>query len=90
MRVKILEALAEGLPIVTTSIGCEGIAVENGRHLLVADSPQEFAKATLRLLADRAFANTLARNGRELIEKTYDFHSAYRPVNLVYEACAKN
>lgn len=90
MRVKILEALAEGLPIVTTSIGCEGIAVENGRHLLVADSPQEFAQATLRLLEDRAFANTLARNGRELIEKDYDYHTAYRQVNLVYEGCVKN
>jgi len=90
MRVKILEALAEGLPIVTTSIGCEGIAVENGRHLLVANSPQEFAQATLRLLGDRAFANTLAHNGRELIEKSYDYHLAYRPVDLVYEGCVKN
>jgi len=90
MRVKILEALAEGLPIVTTSIGCEGIAVENGRHLLVADSPQDFAQATLRLLGDRAFANTLAHNGRELIEKSYDYHLAYRPVDLVYEGCVKN
>jgi glycosyltransferase involved in cell wall biosynthesis len=90
MRVKILEALAEGLPIVTTSIGCEGIAVENGRHLLVANSPQEFAQATLRLLTDRAFANTLARNGRELIEKSYDYHFAYRPVSQVYEGCIKN
>ena len=89
MRVKILEALAKGLPIVTTSIGCEGIAVENGRHLLVADSPHKFAQATLRLLKDHAYANTLARNGRDLIEKYYDYHSAFRPVNLVYEACAK-
>jgi polysaccharide biosynthesis protein PslH len=89
MRVKILEALAEGLPIVTTSIGCEGIAVENGRHLLVADSPQEFARATLRLLEDRTFASTLVRNGRELIEQGYDYRTAYRPVTLVYEACLK-
>ena len=90
MRVKILEALAEGLPIVTTTIGCEGIAVENGRHLLVADTPQEFARATLRLLEDRAFASTLARNGRELIEKGYDYRTAYRPVNMVYEGCVRN
>jgi glycosyltransferase involved in cell wall biosynthesis len=90
MRVKILEALAEGLPIVTTSIGCEGIAVENGRHLLVADQPEEFAQAILRLLEDRPFADTLAQNGRKLIEKNYDYHSAYRPVNLVYEGCVKN
>jgi len=89
MRVKILEALAEGLPIVTTSIGCEGIAVENGKHLLVADTPEDFARATLRLLEDRDLADTLSRNGRQLIEKTYDYHVAYRPVDLVYESCLK-
>jgi polysaccharide biosynthesis protein PslH len=89
MRVKILEALAAGLPIVTTSIGCEGIAVENGCHLLIADTPQDFARATLRLLEDPAFASTLAHNGRVLIEKGYDYRIAYRPVNLVYEECLK-
>lgn len=89
MRVKILEALAEGLPIVTTSIGCEGIAVENGKHVLVADTPEDFARATLRLLEDRDLADTLSRNGRQLIEKTYDYHVAYRPVDLVYESCLK-
>jgi len=85
MRVKILEALAEGLPVVTTAIGCEGIAVENGRHLLVADTAEEFARATLRLLENPALAETLARNGRELIERCYDFRTAYKPVELVYK-----
>src|SRR5262249_6145485 len=55
MRVKILTALAQGLPVVSTSVGCEGIAVRSGEHLLIADDPADFAAATLLLLADRAF-----------------------------------
>ncbi len=44
MRVKILNALAQGLPIVTTTLGCEGIAVEHGQHVLIADTPGAFAR----------------------------------------------
>jgi len=86
MRVKILEAMAKGLPIVSTSIGCEGIAVENGRHLLIADTPEDFAQATLRLLKDLDLSAFLSKNGRELIEKTYDYRQAYRPVGQAYES----
>lgn len=84
MRVKILNALAQGLPIVTTSIGCEGIAVEDGVHVLVADTPQDFAQAVLRLLADRELADRLSTNGRRLAEQTYDFHVAYRALDRIY------
>lgn len=86
MRVKILNALAQGLPIVTTSLGCEGIAVEHGRHLLVADTPADFAQATLRLLNNPAEASELGRQGRRLIQTTYDFRSACRPLETVYRS----
>lgn len=86
MRVKILEALARGLPIVTTSLGCEGISVESGRHLLIADTPEAFAQATLRLLEDRSLAEELARNGRRLIECTYDYRVVCRPLESVYNS----
>ncbi len=72
MRVKILEALAQELPVVSTSMGCNGIAAQAGRDLLVADDPQSFAEATLRLLEDRPLAATLGRNGRELVRRLYD------------------
>lgn len=84
MRVKILNALAQGLPIVTTTIGCEGIAIEDGRDLLIADKPQDFAAATLRLLTDRGMAAKLGLNGRRLIETTYDYQVACRPLDQVY------
>jgi glycosyltransferase involved in cell wall biosynthesis len=85
MRVKILNALAQGLPVVTTALGCEGIAAQAGTHLLVADHPDEFAAATLRVLGDRGLAETLARNGRRLIETRYDYRQAYAPLAQVYE-----
>ena len=50
MRVKILNALAQGLPIVSTTLGSEGILVENGKHLLIADEPADFADATFKVL----------------------------------------
>jgi glycosyltransferase involved in cell wall biosynthesis len=86
MRVKILEALARGLPLVTTTLGCEGIAVEHGRHLLIADTTEEFADASLRLLNDRALAEELGRNGRRLIEDVYDYRAACRPLETLYQS----
>jgi glycosyltransferase involved in cell wall biosynthesis len=85
MRVKILNALAQGLPIVSTTLGCEGIAVEPGRHLLVADTPQAFAQATLGLLEDKRLANELGYNGRQLIQSTYDYRAACRPLEALYQ-----
>ena len=84
MRVKILNALSQGLPIVTTTIGCEGIAVEHGKHVLIADSPQDFAKAVLTLLENRLLADELGQNGRALIQSTYDYRVACRKIELAY------
>jgi len=90
MRVKILEALARGLPVVTTTIGCEGIAVRDGEHLLVADTPIEFAAAILRVLEDPGLAQRLGRQGRALIEECYDYRVAYRPLETVYQPLSAN
>ncbi len=88
MRVKILEALSRGLPVVTTTLGCEGIAVRHDEHVLIADTPADFAQAVVRVLSDPALAATLARNGRLLIEQTYDYRAACRPLNQAYGAAA--
>jgi glycosyltransferase involved in cell wall biosynthesis len=86
MRVKILEALAQGLPIVSTTLGCEGIAVTHGRDILIADTPHDFAKAVLRLLDNPQFAAELGRNGRQLAEQQYDYRQVCRPLEAVYGA----
>lgn len=72
MRVKILEAMARGLPVVSTSVGCEGIGVEPGKHLLLADTPDAFAAAVLRVLSDDDLAASLAAQARALVLERYD------------------
>jgi polysaccharide biosynthesis protein PslH len=84
MRVKILNALAQGLPIVTTTLGCEGIALENGVHALIADTPEAFAAAMLRLLENPAEAAAFGMRARELFEKRYDYRQALRVMDRVY------
>jgi len=59
-RLKLLEAMAMGIPAVSTSLGCEGLDVRHNTHLLVADSPEAFADAAVRLLQDPSLRNTLS------------------------------
>jgi glycosyltransferase involved in cell wall biosynthesis len=71
-RLKILEAMALGTPVVSTSKGAEGLEVTHGENILLADTPAEFADAVLRLLEDdRALRARLATNGRRLVESQY-------------------
>lgn len=70
-RIKVLEALALGKPVVSTSVGCEGLEVVNGRDLLIADRPQEFARFLVRLLRDPERRRELGTNGRKLVESRY-------------------
>jgi glycosyltransferase involved in cell wall biosynthesis len=70
-RIKLIEAFAHGVPVVSTSIGAEGIAAEDGRHLLLADAPEAFATACATLLDDRALATRLAREAHALVAERY-------------------
>lgn len=84
MRVKILEAFARGIPVVSTTVGVEGIDATPGTHLLVADSPQDFAQALVRLLNDRSEAVRLASAARQLVEARYDWRRALSGLDRVY------
>lgn len=70
-RVKILEAMALGTPVVATSKGAEGLAVTSGDDILIADDPEEFAAQTSRLLGDPALRGRLSAAGRRLVEERY-------------------
>ncbi len=85
MRVKILEAFASGIPVVSTPLGAEGIAAESGTHLLLAPSPAEFAEATLRLLEDRQAAARMAEEARRLVETFYDWPAAAAKIERIYQ-----
>lgn len=70
-RLKVLDAMSSGKAIVSTSIGCEGIDVTPGEHVLLADSPAEFARQTLALLGDPDRRATLGMAARQLVERRY-------------------
>jgi glycosyltransferase involved in cell wall biosynthesis len=73
VRFKVLEAMAVGVPVVSTPIGLQGIAAEHERHALVARTATEFAAATLRLLEDRDLARRMADAARHLVVERYDW-----------------
>jgi len=73
-RFKVVEALAMGKPVVSTRLGAEGIPVEHGKHLLLADTPDEFAAATVELLRDKRRADVLAAEGRRFVERHFAWH----------------
>jgi glycosyltransferase involved in cell wall biosynthesis len=70
-RFKILEAAACGVPIVSTTLGAEGLPVIDGQHVLIADDAEQFAGAIIRLLNNRLLAQTLAGNCRELVRRSF-------------------
>ena len=74
-RLKILEALSMKRAIVATSIGAEGLHVEHGKHLVLADTPQDFADQTLRLLDNPAQRTQLGEVGRTVVVEKYDWQS---------------
>lgn len=74
-RLKVLESMALGTPIVSTHIGSEGIAVEHQRHLWLADEPQQIADAVLALLDQPELIAGLALRGRQLVEEQYDWQA---------------
>jgi glycosyltransferase involved in cell wall biosynthesis len=72
VRVKILEAFASGIPVVSTTLGAEGLAAKPGSEIILADSPDEFASGCLRLLENPALARSMAANARLLVEAQYN------------------
>jgi glycosyltransferase involved in cell wall biosynthesis len=77
-RLKIIEAMAWGTPVVSTRIGAEGLAVTHERDILLADTPDEFATGIERLVADRALWQRLSVAGRALVAERYSVDTMYR------------
>ncbi len=71
VRIKILEAMAAGCAVVTTTLGCQGIDVVDGRHLRMADTAEAFAQACCSLLQNSAAARQMGQNARSVVQNTY-------------------
>jgi sugar transferase (PEP-CTERM/EpsH1 system associated) len=85
-RLKILEAMAAGIPVISTRLGAEGLDLEDGRHLLIADSASEIIAAVTRLAASPELWQRLSRSGREVVERSYDWRAVTE--NLYRIHCA--
>ena len=83
-RLKVLEGLSMGKPMVSTSIGCEGIEVTDRQHLLIADGADRFADAVLELMSDRALSRTLADQGRALMLARYRWEHVVETLEQFY------
>ncbi|APF18254.1 Glycosyltransferase, GT2 family [Caldithrix abyssi DSM 13497] len=71
MKGKIGQALSYGLPVITTSIGAEGMNLVHGEHVLIADDPEKFAEETIRLYRDRGLWKKLSRSGKQYVEQKW-------------------
>lgn len=73
-RLKIVEAFSFHLPVISTSIGAEGIPVKNGEDIIISDTPAGFAQGILKVLDDSALKNRLTTGGYEIAQKFFDWN----------------
>lgn len=82
-RLKVFEAMAMEKPIVSTSIGVEGLPVRDGEHVLIADHPREFARCVLRVLKEEAFAARLAQQAAAYVRREFGWERVAQAFALV-------
>jgi glycosyltransferase involved in cell wall biosynthesis len=88
-RLKIFEAMSMGRACVSTTVGAEGLPVTPGEHLLVADEPERFAHAIVRLLRDRVHRAGIERAARRLVVERYDWTAAAAELEEALNAAAR-
>lgn len=81
-RFKILEAWSAGLPVVSTTLGAEGLPARDGENLLIADDVSSFADAVSRLLENPNLRWNLARSGRLVLEQDFTWDAAWKKLDL--------
>lgn len=85
-RLKIYESMAAGVPVVSTTIGAEGLDYTDGENILIADTPEQFADACHRLLADPDLAARIAANARHLVATRYSWEGVVDDFEKLLEA----
>ncbi len=76
-RIKIMHSMAMGLPVISTSLGCEGLNIVDQEHLLIRDKPKNFAQAVAELINNQELWHKLQINGRQLVEANYDWSAIF-------------
>ena len=85
IRVKIIEAMSQGKAVVTTTVGAQGIGAVDGRHLLIADTPERFATQIRRCVDDPAFRQTVGANARQFIADNFGIEPLTRQLLAFYD-----
>jgi len=85
-RLKILEAMALGAPVVSTSFGAGGLGAKHGIHLLIGDTPEEFASQVCALMDDRDMRARIARGAREFVATRYGWESITQSLSGILES----
>ncbi|MCB0805824.1 MAG: glycosyltransferase [Bacteroidales bacterium] len=85
IRIKIIEGMALGKAIISTSIGAEGINYTHGENILIADTPEDFLKAVKKCVADKTLCEELGRKARQLIEQEHSHEAVIRSLEGFYE-----
>lgn len=89
-RLKLVDALAMGTAVVSTTVGAEGVDVVSGEHLLLADDPKSFSTAVCRVLADADLRHSLSAAGRALVERSYSWSHAVRGLEGLYDVVRRS
>ncbi|AYD39328.1 glycosyltransferase [Clostridium fermenticellae] len=90
IKTKILEAMAMEVPVVTTSVGAEGIGLENYENVIIQDDPNKFAKAVCELVADNGLYNRIAKNAKEFVMNNYDWNVQMKSWKNVFDFVEKD
>ncbi|WOJ97791.1 glycosyltransferase family 4 protein [Congregibacter brevis] len=90
MKVKVLDAMARGLPTVTTPVGAEGVDYVNNQHICVAQNAEDMAIAALNLLKDEALWNRVRDESRQLIAERYTWRQLFSSMHDALDQALKN
>jgi glycosyltransferase involved in cell wall biosynthesis len=84
-RLKHFGAMAAKLPLITTTVGAEGLGAKDDREVIVENEPENIAKAVLKVLNDPEFAASIANNARDLVERKYSWYRMAEYLDKIYE-----
>ncbi|HUV72051.1 MAG TPA: glycosyltransferase, partial [Clostridia bacterium] len=84
-RTKFFEAMASGLPIVTTTHGIEGIAAENNKEVIIRDNPNKLASEAIKLLRSKKLRESIGSSAQELVKEKYTWQSSAKQLDHLYE-----
>lgn len=85
IRIKIIEAMSIGKPVIATTIAAEGLMYENGKNIIIADTPEEFALAVKHCLENPEYCNEIGYQASQLIATKYDVNNIAKEITSYYE-----